>query len=450
MRSLLQTLQSFWLKASNYGIPDDLPAKLRRRASLTQQTAIVVIVVFFSNICLYVVVEPFWTWFPNAIGLLHGIIFLALCYRGNREVARHFGILGINLLLIYFAYAWGPGIAMEVLPVVPAILGTLYFDRWKPITFHFLFSVLAFGVINFIYLHKFTFEPLAFPTISYYINSLTVFVTLLTFVLFFRRLQNAYAEDLEKANQHIMDSIRYAKRIQNGLLGTPEELLSDLKGGMVFFRPRDIVSGDFYWSAEVDGKQIMVIADCTGHGVPGAFMTVMGATFLEEIVKAQGITDPGQILHRLDERVIQAVTSKGNQSQDGMDVAILVLDKGGAQVHFAGAKNPLLAIGPSGTTYTKGSVFPIGNLKLKKEKTFLTHNFPWEPGTRFYMYSDGYQDQFGGQENRKFLTRHFRDMLCTISSMPWQKQRDHLDQTLQNWQGKEAQTDDILVVGLEI
>ncbi|HAA13011.1 MAG TPA: hypothetical protein DCE41_15500 [Cytophagales bacterium] len=450
MSNFLTRALTFWQFISTYGMPDSLDAGEKRSYQLTQSTAIVMVVVFLYNALYYMITDSFWAWFPNTIGLAHGLFMYAFLRLGWSVFARHFGLVGTNALLVFFAYTWGPGITIDFLPLIPVILGTLFFNHWRPIAGHFLLGLLTFFIINIIFNTKTDFFPLRAAETTYYINGVTLFIVLLVFVLIFRRQQNAYASELEKANRHILDSIHYAKRIQKGLLGTPESLLAHQQEGIVFFKPRDIVSGDFYWSAEIGQKRIIVAADCTGHGVPGAFMTVMGATFLEEIVNTQGITDPSEILYKLDERVIHAVASKGNTANDGMDMAILVLDADTRQVHYAGAKNPLLAVKDGDITYTKGNIFPIGNIKLKKPKKFVTHSFPWQPGTRYYLYSDGYQDQFGGPEKRKFLTKRFRNLLIEISQMPWEKQQSHLEETLSSWQGKEPQTDDILVVGLEV
>ncbi|GEM_PF-1859036 len=258
---------------------------------------------------------------------------------------------------------------------------------------------------------------------------------------------------LTKTNKHITDSVRYARRIQRAVLGSEDFISEQFREGFVLLLPKDIVSGDFYFHAYKENKQIIMAADCTGHGVPGAFMTIMGYNFLDEIITQDGITDPAQILYELDQKITSSLHKDGRQSaNDGMDAAILVIDKSKQEVQFSGAKNPLYQVDALGELHQyKGSRATVGGTtRLRKKKIFETINISYQSKDNFYIFSDGFQDQFGGEEGQKYLTKNFRHFIHTISSLPMEKQRRKLRRELHRWQGYRPQTDDILIIGFRL
>ena len=270
------------------------------------------------------------------------------------------------------------------------------------------------------------------------------------------------SEVLEEKNQHITDSIRYAARIQQSILGDKKALEDVFDKSFILFKPRDIVSGDFYWFSDVniEGKthSIVACADCTGHGVPGAFMTVMGNDLLTEIVINKKITDPSQILKQLDEKV--EATFRNQSTRDGMDIAIINYCHTSRTLKFAGAKNPLYLVQHGTIKEVKGSKHAIGggksHYKKQKDKDFELYSFILAPQTTFYMASDGFQDQFGKSNNgerdeiRKFMKKRFRELLLEVSKMPVTEQENYLDSVLEDWKHTEKQTDDILVMGVYV
>lgn len=263
---------------------------------------------------------------------------------------------------------------------------------------------------------------------------------------------NQQKMELQKAYNHITDSVRYAERIQRAILGEAESIVNGFKDGFIFFKPRDIVSGDFYWYSEVDGKKIVIAADCTGHGVPGAFMTVMGNSMLHQIVNEQKTTCPSAILTELDKRITSTTNTKNTERtiHDGMDVAIAVFDDAAGKVYFSGAKNPMIAVQNGELTVLKGSKFPIGSTQFKVEKQFDVQTLDVNKGDRFYLFSDGFQDQFGGLEDTKYLKKRFRGLIASHSFLPMNEQKEKLDSEFRHWKGQKSQTDDILVIGLEV
>jgi serine phosphatase RsbU (regulator of sigma subunit) len=261
-------------------------------------------------------------------------------------------------------------------------------------------------------------------------------------------------EALESKNKHITDSINYAGRIQKALLGDERDILSRFPQAFVFLKPRDIVSGDFYWFSQcfgADGQEacsLLIAADCTGHGVPGAFMTVMGNALLHEIVNERKVWEPSQILAQLDQRVVSATSRQGGQVNDGMDMAVVRISPCRRYITFAGAKNPLYRVRNGEVDTFKGSKFPIGSSQFE-QKLFEHEEVDVQPGDQFYLASDGFQDQFGGGDGRKYLRKRFRELLQAASRLPMPEQRAFFDQELAAWKGHCSQTDDILIIGFE-
>ena len=276
---------------------------------------------------------------------------------------------------------------------------------------------------------------------------------------------------IEVAYKHIKDSVVYASRIQKAMLLSEDEITRHFKDAFILLKPRDIVSGDFYWFAEVDidanqngqaqntpwnnGKvKIIVAADCTGHGVPGAFMTVMGNDFLNEIVLESNLINPEKIICELDQKVHQTLARKDNENtaQDGMDLAMIVLHETDNQMIFSGAKNPMYLIRDEKMHIIKGSKYPVGGGKFyaNSNKSFEPHPIILKEGDVLYMFSDGYQDQFGGEDGRKYMKKRFRNYLHQISHKPMAEQKILLEQEFEEWKGEQAQTDDVLVLGIRI
>ena len=267
---------------------------------------------------------------------------------------------------------------------------------------------------------------------------------------------NKKNHQLEETNKKMTDSITYAARIQAAILGDITQLEEELGDAFILFRPRDIVSGDFYWlkKIKIEDKtyKIFVVADCTGHGVPGAFMTVMGVDSLEEIVGHEKIWQPHQILYKLDQRITAATTqrqSTGRQIRDGMDIVILVFEEGTDKAYFAGAKNPLFHIRGNENLLTKGSTSAIGGTS-KKAKSFSMHEITYQKGDVFYLYSDGFQDQFGGEDGMKYMSKIFREKLVTISNFPMKTQKEILDKEFVEWKGNQSQTDDVILAAIRM
>jgi ligand-binding sensor domain-containing protein/serine phosphatase RsbU (regulator of sigma subunit) len=251
--------------------------------------------------------------------------------------------------------------------------------------------------------------------------------------------------------KEITDSIVYAERIQEAVLPATDFIESILDEYFIFFQPRNIVSGDFYWLSGDKNNAVVVAADCTGHGVPGAFMSMLGITILNEIVSSGKSQPAGKILDTLRDHLTSTLWQSGKEedAKDGMDLVLCIIDRTQKQVQFAGAYNPLILIREKELVIYKGDKMPVG-YHPGDMPPFTTYAFDYQKGDCLYMFSDGYADQFGGKEGKKFMSKNLRDLLLEVSSLPMSQQKFRLNETIQNWMGINEQVDDILVIGIRI
>ncbi len=258
-------------------------------------------------------------------------------------------------------------------------------------------------------------------------------------------------EEIQEQHKNITDSIHYAKRIQSAILPPTEQIAEVVDDFFILYRPRDIVSGDYYWVTRRDDITIIVAADCTGHGVPGAFMSMLGVAFLNEIVNKEGIIIPNLILNRLREQIIRQLhqTGKDGESKDGMDVSLYVIDHVNMKLQFSGAYNPLYVIRNDEVIQLKADRMPIG-YHIKMDTPFTMEVMDLLKGDCLYNSSDGYPDQFGGDDGRKFMSKNFRDLLLSIHKLPMCEQREILNKNFDKWRGKIEQIDDVVVLGVRV
>ncbi|GAB4132694.1 MAG: hypothetical protein OHK0045_14860 [Raineya sp.] len=259
---------------------------------------------------------------------------------------------------------------------------------------------------------------------------------------------------LVEQNKQITDSIHYAQRIQQAILPSKNQLVRAFPESFIYFKPRDIVSGDFYWFAEKDNKIIVAAVDCTGHGVPGAFMSMIGNILLNQIVLERGITRPAEILNQLDMEVRFALKQGENDaegSKDGMDVALCVFHQLHNIVEYAGANNPMFMTKNGVLEEIKGDRMGIGGVKKNPDSKFTNHIIKLQnEDVIIYLASDGYADQFGGQLNKKFMAGNLKKMLLDFHDKSLKAQHLHLNKVMEEWKGDNKQIDDQLIIGFKI
>jgi tetratricopeptide (TPR) repeat protein len=259
-------------------------------------------------------------------------------------------------------------------------------------------------------------------------------------------------ELIEKKNVDITSSINYAKRIQSAILPRVEAIRAFLPEFFVFFEPRDIVSGDFYWYTVRKGKVLLVTGDCTGHGVPGAFMSMVGTNLLNLVVLQRDILNPEEILKYMQEGVYNSLRQKETQSKDGMELGILVYDRKDKSVEYAGSRRPLLYVTEGQPHEIKADKLTIGGEMLDKDskEEFTKHTIPFTKETYYYLFTDGFQDQFGGEKDTKYGSKRFKEFLFSIHHLKIEEQKNALKTEFDRWKGSQSQIDDVLVMGLKI
>ncbi len=252
------------------------------------------------------------------------------------------------------------------------------------------------------------------------------------------------------SEKDIADSIRYALNIQNALLPDMSDFQKILPDSFVLNLPRDVVSGDFYWIKKEQHRIAVVAADCTGHGVPGAFMSIMGINFLNQIV-THCVPSSNKIMNQLREFVMKALNQSGviGEQKDGLDMALCVLDLEKKHVEFSGANNPLIYFKKNKLYMIKGDRMPIGVSALEEE-SFKRNIISFQDMDSFYIFSDGYPDQFGGPNDKKLKYKGFKEYLEQIQKLKIENQEESLRNRLIIWKGKERQLDDILVIGVDL
>jgi serine phosphatase RsbU (regulator of sigma subunit) len=313
--------------------------------------------------------------------------------------------------------------------------------------------------------HDFKTDLLHFPADMPFFNYLLTIFFLLAVVwlydyakkIFVNQLRQSSSEIeqqkkiLELQKEDIVASINYAKKIQQAVLPHDEIVARGIPLSFFLYKPRDIVSGDFYWFHELDrDSYVLAIADCTGHGVPGAFMTVIGSNLLAQIVKENNITMPSQILSQLDQRVNETLKqdhARYSEVQDGMDLSLIRVNKAKRELIYTSAKRTALFIRNGGIQELKGSKLSIGGMR-SGTKTFDEITIQYQDDDLLYLFTDGYIDQFGGPDNKKFMIKRFRELILSANKLPIPDQKKMLDDTITNWIGTNEQTDDILVCGI--
>ena len=277
--------------------------------------------------------------------------------------------------------------------------------------------------------------------------------------------------EIERKNKDIIDSITYAKRIQDAILPSNDMFTRELPQTFVLFDPKDIVSGDFYWLATKDNKSLFAAVDCTGHGVPGAFMSIVGYNLLDKIVGEYGITEPAEILNELSKGVEDTLRT-GTEKQeikDGMDITLCSFDKTTGIMEYSGAYNPLYIITKTKLEIINGDEiepnmidenglmlfeikadrFPIGSFSDSNSK-YTNNSIKLSKGDTLYLFSDGYADQFGGPKGKKFRYKQFKQLLLSIYEKPMDEQKETLEKTMNDWKGDFEQIDDIIVIGTRL
>ena len=255
-------------------------------------------------------------------------------------------------------------------------------------------------------------------------------------------------------NEQITDSINYARKIQDSILVPEAKIRRWMPNMFVYYKPKDIVSGDFYWFSRYESKYVITAIDCTGHGVPGAFLSMIGNTLLHEIVNIKHVFKPDQILAMLHTGITLALNqdSEDSGSEDGMDMSLCTVDSRLNRFQFAGAKNSIYVVQGDKLKVLKANYYSVGGKSLRPgmKVEFTCYDFMYDENTSIYMFSDGYLDQYGGESNEKFNSQRFKELILANRTLPMDEQKAVITKTMEQWIGDRQQIDDFLVMGVKL
>jgi serine phosphatase RsbU (regulator of sigma subunit) len=380
-----------------------------------------------------------------------------------------FGIISMILNAPGASLAFGVGLLLFAFAALPLVIKTRYETRknlikGKTQLLNFAdfitFTLIILGIL---------FRVLHWPGANYFLiaGMVGLVVSFSSWNSSFRgevklravaeeQLKKAFAqleeqhEHITQKNREILDSIHYAERIQKTILPGEKFLKESLQDYFVYYHPRDIVSGDFYWGVKRDKQTYFAVADSTGHGVPGAFMSLLNSSFLNEAIVEKRISATGEILNFVRERLIDALSEDGSEEggKDGMDCVLLKLDAERRALEFSAANNSVIVIRNNELLELEGNRMPVG--RSFKMDTFDTKRFELLPGDVIYAFTDGYADQFGGPQGKKFMRKNLTKALLEIHALPMDEQRLRLQQRFTEWQGKLEQLDDVLITGIRV
>lgn len=287
-----------------------------------------------------------------------------------------------------------------------------------------------------------------FATWIFLVNLITVLFTIVIVVYLFKQESDDSRAKIQEKNREILDSINYAKRIQNAILPSESAFKGKLKDYFIFYSPKDIVAGDFYWMEEMDGKILLAAADCTGHGVPGALVSLVCYNALNKAVIENKQTDPAKILDLTKKYVVEHFSKNNENVKDGMDISMISIDLKTNEMRWAGANNPLWYVQKGELKSILPNKQPVGLTEVTSP--FISHTLQLAPNDCIYLFTDGLADQFGGERGKKFMYKPFKSLLLNHADLPMYEQKRVVDDALKNWKNTLEQVDDILVIGVRI
>lgn len=377
---------------------------------------------------------------------------------GKLEFCRYYFAIIPLVFLVGVCIHNSSELGDKYLILTSATLPLILFKNRKTIYLVFGLNVLAFFLIT---LYQSTFEPLVIlPETAQWIYStfsvLTVFGVIFFIVQYFRTDSEEYEKELEEKNKEIsqkntdiIDSITYAKRLQQAILPPEEEIHNSVPDSFILYKPKDIVAGDFYFAEHKDDYFFVAAADCTGHGVPGAMVSLVCSNALNKAVSELNLVQPGEILDKVTEMVVETFKKGHTDIKDGMDISLCVINTKTRELAWAGANNPLWYINNDNELKEiTANKQPVG--KSEKRTSFTTHVLNLAKGTLVYLFTDGYADQFGGPKGKKFKYKQLADLIFKNKDLAMNEQRSVLDSAFTDWKGNIEQVDDVCIIGIKL
>lgn len=446
-----------WNKISRIGIREGEDALLFRDVILMNRILTVMFVVMVAYIPVEIILNG-WMMVPAVIGMV-ALMMLTLVfhhYKLFRFSNIYIYLMG-TMYVVIMGVVVGKKIQNQVI-LIPIVLltGILFKTKTERIVLFLLTVVLyliqqvLFDVIPPQVIIPEENVP-AFAVIFFLLALLFTFFVGYYFIGINKEYEEIIVhqkENLEIKNKEITDSITYAKRIQTAILPSDDTIKKHLKDSFVLYLPKDVVAGDFYWLENMKDIILFAAADCTGHGVPGAMMSVVCHNALNRSVREEGLTDPGKILDRTREIIIQELGKSNEDVKDGMDISFCALNTKTSELKWAGANNPLWYVRNGEFIELKPDKQPIG--QYLSSNPFTTHSIKLQSKDILYIITDGYQDQFGGEKGKKYKASNLKQLLLSIRNKPLEEQKKTIKDSFVLWKGKNEQVDDVCIIGVKI
>lgn len=442
-------MKDAFLKIASFGIKPHSAADIAEQIRLVNGISFMGIPVCLS----YIVLFSLTGYYNHALCFVAGFFLFAITIFFTKWVGLNFSRAFINIMAsVFFASVsviLGKDLGFYLGLIVVSVPAIIVFPSLKQAFFYVANSItlLILSVIGSHYIEPL--EQIPFAMAIFLMNLFVVLITTLTVVIVFKLELNESREKLFERNKEMTDSINYAKKIQTALLAHNDILISHLKDHFVLFKPKDIVSGDFYWATEQHNKFYLAVCDSTGHGVPGAFMSLLNIGFLNEAIKEKNIEQPHEVLNYVRRRLVESISKEGQK--DGMDGILISMEKqidGTIKVSYSGANNAPVLVHQDQYQVLKTDKMPVG--KGEKEQSFNLYTIDYLPGDTLYLFTDGYADQFGGSKGKKFKYKPLYETLQKMSNTKMNEQCDLLNQAFDAWRGSLEQVDDVAVIGIRL
>jgi sigma-B regulation protein RsbU (phosphoserine phosphatase) len=443
----------------NNGIATENSDSLNRKIRIGNLIALLTAVVMFCYTPIYFYYNQPAGIFNNSFFFAASIITFYLIRKKQYSPAFFFHVCCGFIYFIEGTLTYGLQTNLHFYLLIMCMISAVMFDQRKTIQGFIGFAILSFfGLIVWLQFHKpfvsIVEQSETIQTIIGNVNLLLLFLISSLFILFFKeemlKSQKHILEQknlIEEKNKDILDSIQYAQRIQLALLPSRSNLQLLFPNSFLYFQPKDIVSGDFYWIFQNENHRFVAVGDCTGHGVPGALMSVLGINLLDEIVGNKRVFNPSEILNELRSGIIAAFDKEGKSSEykDGMDISILRIDLNTSSYVFAAANNSVYHISGTELEERRADRQAVGY--SHEPKPFVEQEFSYQKGDVLVLFTDGFADQFGGSKNKKFRYKPFKELL---TNQPTETMENVLSTSFQNWKGNLEQVDDVCVLGIRL
>lgn len=452
-----ENCKAIWNKFSRIGLREGEDALLFREVILLNRLILILFLVMLAYLPIEVSING-WQMIPATLTLLVLILITWVFHHFRLFTIGHFYLYIVsNLFMIIVGLAVGKTVQNYIMLLPIVLLSVIMFKTTVLRVSLFLITLTLYLIQQYLFTFVPPIVPIPEETRGLFAIIFFVMGLLLTFIIgfYFMGINKEYEsiivlqkENLEVKNKEITDSITYAKRIQTAILPPDPTIKKYLEESFILYLPKDVVAGDFYWMEHLNDIVLFAAADCTGHGVPGAMVSVVCNNALNRSVREEGITDPGKILDRTREIIIHEFGKSNEDVKDGMDISLCALNAKTLELKWAGANNPLWYIRNGELTEIRPDKQPIG--QYFNAVPFTTHSVKLQANDVLYIATDGYQDQFGGEKGKKYKASNLKQLLVANHQKPMEEQKKIVKQSFVSWKGRNEQVDDVCIIGVRI